>query len=473
MSEVLSAKKDVIVVGGGMTGLVAAISAARNGAQTLLVERYGFLGGMATAANVEPITGTHFGDQQLSKGVWQEIVDRLKEVGGTTGPIIWKHRKSYIGKAFSTSTSQTFFDREKLKYIAMEMALESGVELLLHTWAVDVLVEDNRVRGVVLQTKSGRRIIMADIVVDTTGDGDIAAAAGAEYKSGRDEDALVQPMTLMLEVGNVNTEKFERFVEENLDLVVSYTVPTNPPELSGKEYTEHYFSVMGFFDLVRQAKEKGELTIGTDAVNLETTMWKGVWFFNCTRIQRVDGTKSEDLTRAEVEGRRQAMSVVNFAKKYLPGFESCYLLSTGSQVGVRETRRIIGEYLLTSDDVLNGAKFEDRIGYGVFPVDVHPVKGSDWYTSKEGHWIELKEPYDIPYRCLVPRKVDNILVAGRCISTADQIAQGSIRVMGTCMVTGQAAGTAAAIAVKSKTTPRKINISVLQQKLREQGACLR
>jgi len=409
---------DVVVAGGGTAGVAAAIAAARNGADTLLIEKYGFLGGTMTAGLVNPFMTFHAGNRQIIKGIFQEIIDHLKDMGG-----------------YDEKTKA--FDNEAMKLVLDQMVKEAGVRLLLHTYVTDViLTKMNKVRGVEIYNKSGRQVVLGKVTVDATGDGDVAVMAGAPYEKGRREDGLTQPMTLNFRVGGVDVERMPPRDEIN--------------------------------KLFEEAKAKGELSIPRENILYFPTTRKSEIHFNTTRIVMVDGTKAEDLTYAETEGRRQMVELMKFLKEKVPGFENAYLLTSAFQVGVRETRRIIGEYILTEEDIVKARKFKDTIAKGSYPIDIHNPKG-------EGTVIKRPPPgesYDIPYRCIVPKKVDNLLVAGRCVSSTHE-AQAAIRVIPIVVAIGQAAGTAAALAVRLNIPPRELDVSLLQETLEKQGAVLR
>jgi hypothetical protein len=449
---------DVIVVGGGPSGFIAAVASARLGARTLLIERYGFLGGMPTAAALGPISPFHHGDEQVILGIPQEFVDRMVAAGGSTG-----HMRCLRPRG--SGSYLCFFDREIYKWVALQMALEAGAELLLHSFVVDTIVEDGVIRGVVVVNKSGRQVYHARIFVDATGDADLVARAGARYVIGRDEDGALQPVTLMFEMAGVDIGQVRRYMEanpEDFDWMTD-VIPLRPIP---PQFQQTHFVAQGFLGLVRESLKRGHLYLGRRSVLFLTTLRPGVLHFNATRATGIDGTRVEDLTRAEIETRRQVMSLASLLAKYAPGFRDAYLSTTGTQVGVRESRHVLGEYILTADDVIRGRKFPDVVARGYFPIDIHDPRGGG-----SGTWLEIEDSYDIPYRCLIPQNLDRLLVAGRAISATHE-AHGSFRTQGGVMAIGQAAGTAAALAAKRGVGPRQVPIEELQAELRRTGASL-
>lgn len=439
-------KKDVVVIGGGAAGICAAIAAARNGADTLLVEQRGFLGGAATYGL--PLLGFHdFQDQQIVKGIAQEIVDELIALGGCTGhiPTPETHHPTYC-----------LIDPEAMKYVALKLVTEAGAERLLHTFAVDVVVQNDVLRGVVVASKSGIQQVRSKIVVDASGDADIAARAGVPCEKGDPETGLMQAMTLEFRMGNVDLDAVIGHINEGL------VMTTWPGE-----------------ERPRLLRAQGDFTPWAEAVKREGLfddprhkIWvnsfrPGEVNINTTRIVGYDGSDAWDLSRAEIEGREQMMAVVRFLQKYVPGFESSYLISSASQIGVRETRRIVGKYTLTEDDVISGRRFDDGVACGAYPIDIHDPTGERWLVRyvKDGGY------YQIPYRCTLPCDIGGILVAGRCISTTHG-AQGSTRVMATCMAVGHAVGLAAAMAAARDGLPQNVDVRHLQERLITEGAFL-
>lgn len=440
---------DVLVVGAGPSGFAAAIAASRNGAKTMLIEKHGCIGGMATVGLVGPFM-TSFdaaGETQTIRGLFEELVTRLEERGGAIHPSKVRCGTSYCAFIIPGHDHVTPFDPEWLKLVATEMVLESGVELLLHTRCLDVIKEGDRVTGVVAANKSGLQAIKATVIVDCSGDADVAEWSGVPTVLGRQDDHGMQPATMFFRICNVDSEKVKAYVQENRHLVGR---PFHGP----------------FSWLVKEARERGEWDIPRGEINMYETPNPGEWRVNTTRILNVDGTRAQDLTRAEIEGRRQARKVFEFIRSHIPGCEQARLMDTAAVVGIRETRHIVGEYVVTKEDVLSSRVFDDSILLASNSVDIHSKDAeSGEYTIINGRW------YGIPYRSLVPLAVENLLVAGRPISATSE-ASSAFRVMPCCIGTGQAAGTAAALAVKSGVAPRHVNVSRLRDLLRAQGVYL-
>ena len=440
---------DVLVVGGGPAGIGAAIGAAKSGAKTLLVERYGFLGGNATASLVGPFM-TSFsadGETQLIRGVFDELVRRMEAMGGAIHP-------SKVPAAVAKSAYMrhghigvTPFDPEAMKLVSAELCLDHGVELLLHTIFVDPLLEGRTVRGAIVHNKGGLTAIRARTTIDCSADADVAARAGVPFQVGRRSDGLTQPMTMFFRVGNVDGRE-----------VAAYFA-AHPEEIEER---------MAFSSCIRAAQANGDYAIPRERLSMYESPQEGVWRVNVSRILGVDGTSGEDLTRAEIVGRRQVMEILAFLRKYVPGFADCTLIDTAAQVGVRETRRIVGEYTLTQDDLIAGRDFPDTIAYCAYPMDIHSPTDGGGGISNRG---ETANAYQIPYRCLVPQAVEQLLVAGRCVSATHE-ALGAIRVMPPSFAMGEAAGTAAAIAQAEDLSPREVPVAWVRELLLKHGGYL-
>ncbi|MEV5315583.1 MULTISPECIES: FAD-dependent oxidoreductase [unclassified Streptomyces] len=449
-------RTDVLVVGGGPAGTAAACAAAEAGAEVVLVERYGFLGGNATAALVMPLMSFHNerkqavftepgqqGDQLLPTDhgegeavvagfLWQ-LLDRLGTRGGCVQP--------------SLKTGYTVpFDPEIYKLVLLDLLDEAGVRMLFHAFASTALPLDDGWR-VVFESKSGPVVIDAGIVVDGTGDGDVAVACGAPCEIGRPQDGLVQPMTLMFRVVDFLRPRFSEYV---------------------REHPDQWKGVHGLWDLVEEATKAGELDLPREDMLFFGTPHPGEVSVNSTRVTGALGIDVWDLTRAEYTARRQLEQIERFLRRRVPGFEESYVVQSGTQIGVRETRRVLGDYHLTGHDIMEARSFPDVIAHGAYPVDIHNPKGSGTVLMR----VPQGRFYDIPLRCLLPRDTERLLVAGRCIS-GSHVAHSSYRVMPIAMATGQAAGVCAALATRDGRTPREVPAELVQEELLRQGARLR
>jgi len=421
MEPVFSSSTDILVAGGGPAGVAAAIAAARLGANVVLVEHYGFLGGMATAGFVFPFMTHYAGDRPIIDGIWGEMITRL-----TAYPHGFK-ASTHLGMRHFC------FDLEGLKQIWLDMCCAAGVRLQLHTYISDALTEGNRVVGIVTHSKSGREEIFARVVIDATGDGDVAARAGAAFMLGRPEDGFMQPMSLHFRLSNVDMHRMPSRDEINA--------------------------------LYMRDKAAGLITNPRENLLWFDTTYPDQVHFNTTRIIKVDGTNRDDLTAAEIEGRRQTHELVAWIIHTIPGFEQSFLLSTAPQVGVRETRRIIGEHIVTEEELLKLTRFPDAIACGAYPVDIHNPTGAGTVMKH----LAYGDYYTIPYRALVPIGTEGLLVAGRPISTTHE-AHSATRIQAVSSATGQAAGTAAALTLAANITPRAIDVSELRTALRAQHA---
>jgi len=446
MRQNVSKNWDLIVVGGGPAGITSAIAASRSGARTLLIERNGFLGG--EGATGLPIFVFHdLRGNKILGGIPEEFVDYLEEIEGTTGHV--RIEGSHV-------STYTLTDQEMFRYGAMEMVLDSGAELLLHSFVVGVEVKNRRILAVEVANKSAVTTIRSRFFIDATGDGDVAAAAGVPFEKGRPNDGLMQAMSLMFRLGRVDLEKVGRLWNKG-----------SVKGVKPGETEESYIRGNGTLGPYEKYAQEENLFPDKNHMFWFNSMHSGELNINVTRIVGKDATNAEDLTKAEIEGRRHVMRIVRFLKKYVPGFENCYVVSVASKVGVRETRRIRGEYVLTEDDILQGRDFPDSIARCGYPYDLHDPKGG----STKFKFIKDRGSYGIPYRILIPVKTDNLLVAGRCASTTHE-ALASIRVMGACMTMGQAAGAAVGLCLKEGTIPRELDYDNLRRRLRSDNVIL-
>lgn len=410
---------DVIVVGGGFAGCGAALAAARNGAKTLLIERINALGGAPTTMGVNPFmryftTIPETGETQyLSRGIFEELVGELRAANAMLG---------------------NCFNPEWLKVILNRKMQEAGVDLLFNSVVASAEREENRVTSVTVANKSGLVKLTASYFIDCTGDADVAALAEFPYRLGRPEDQLCQPMTLCFLIGNVNSEQFLAHQNE--------IVP-----------------------LWRAEQAKGYIKNPMDSIMVFRTTIPSVITLNATRVVRRNPTDCWDLTLADMEAREQLVELWEFLRAHVPGCEDCQLLSSSVQTGVRESRMIDGEYVLNSDDLVSCTKFPDRIAAGNYDIDIHNPEGSgtSHYFFPDGQY------YTIPYRSLIPKHAENLLVAGRCISATHE-AQASIRIMAIVCTLGEAAGTAAALALRDHRSVAKVDLAELQDTLTKANA---
>jgi ribulose 1,5-bisphosphate synthetase/thiazole synthase len=408
---------NVVVCGGGPSGISAALMASSLGVKVLLLERYGRIGGMAVQSMVNPLLG------KVNSVPVDKILGRL---GGR----------------------QIDFERIDIDYT--RMLREAGVEILLHSWVTGVVKKGNRVVGVNVISKEGTFEVAADVVVDATGDGDVAFCSGAEFEQGRPGDKLLQPMSVMYRVSGLDEN--EAMVCESEEEAKEIAVPGGTWE-----------------EVVHRGQTSGELPATIGVIRLYRTKRKGERGVNATQINYVDGTKVEDLTKAETECREQAYTVLDFLKKHAPGYENAYISQMPAVIGVRETRRFIGEEYLTREDLLSGKKWDDAVVRDAdFVIDIHNPAGggqAEGITGDNpaGRAARVK-PYDIPYGCLVPRDIDGLILAGRCISGSHD-AHASYRVQIIAMAIGAASGTAAALACIDNVQPRKVDVKKIQEVL--------
>ena len=412
-------KYNLVVAGGGFAGVAAAIAAARRGLSVLLLDKSNCLGGAASNCLVQPFmlfaTIENGKRKELCGGIFKEIGDELKK-----------------DNKFQTRGNDTFFHDEYLKLLLNRMVIESGAELLFHANIIEAERIGNKITAVTVADKSQKHKIFADYFIDATGDANLAYMSDCSFRLGRMEDNLCQPMTLCFRLANVDVDKINR-AEIN--------------------------------KLYKEKKNAGEIKNPREDVLMFNTLVRGVVHFNTTRIVKLNPTDIFDVTRAEIESREQMYEIFNFLKDNFSCFKDAEIVSSAPEIGIRESRMIDGEYILTGEDLKKLTKFPDAIAIGNYDMDIHNPEGAgtSHYFFKDGEY------YTIPYRCLVPKDMENMLVAGRCISV-DHYAQSSIRIMPIVCCIGEAAGTAAAEAYESGSGVSEIDIEKLRSDLRNNGA---
>ena len=407
---------DVVVLGAGPAGCAAAIMAARTGAKTLLIDSLNMPGGMSTTGMMSHYTGT------VDSKLYEEVL-----------------HKNALKNRFHKGERAVQIDPSQHILTWIELLEQAGAEMLMYTFASEPIMDGDTIKGVIVQNKSGRSAIMAKVVIDSTGDGDIAALAGAEFYMGRESDASMQPATLMFKVAGVDMERavFPGSFETTVD------TPKGELQQLASKLLPH---------------PAGHVLLYKSPI-------PGVVTVNMTNVIDIDGTKAEDLTRAEIVCRKQIPSIVDFLREYVPGYENCYVIASASLMGVRETRHFKGLYTLTKEDILERRVFEDWIVRGAeFNFDVHNMTGGSLDATGVQKYFPKNTKYTIPYRCLVPEKVRGLLLAGRNIS-GTHMAHSNYRVMPMCIAMGEGAGIAAALAVKHGIDVRDVSAAEVQEYL--------
>ncbi|MEI7904622.1 MAG: FAD-dependent oxidoreductase [Candidatus Firestonebacteria bacterium] len=432
---------DVVVCGGGPAGIASALSAARNGAKTLLIEQTGCLGGMSTAGlgpNFAPFTRA---EKPLALGIAMEVLNKLKAIDG-------------IGASSKTGTSWIAVDSEKIKLLYDRLMEKAGVKVLFFTGVFGVLKKNRKITAAIIENKSGRQAVLGKNFIDATGDADLAAKAGVPFEKGGSKGVL-QPVTLCFSAAGIDSEKFKT--------LRNVTFKGNNTKMTEKTLEPFL------------GKSLPDMKFGEYRYIVNKDMGNGVWGFNFGHVYNIDGTNADDLSFGIAYGRKIADNFISHARKHISAFKNAQLVQTAQLLGVRETRRIKGIYKYTINDYKSLRKFDDTIAVFDYPVDVH---GSN--KSKKTFKRHMKQfttdfivpygkYYSIPFRVLIPEKIENLLVPGRSLS-ADRLTHGALRVMPLCFAFGEAAGLAAAMSCKSGKIIKDTNISLLRAKLKKQGA---
>ena len=412
---------DVVVAGSGPAGICAAVAAAREGAKVALVERYGVVGGNLTTGYVGPILG------MVGKGTMR---DELVELLGVP-------ENDMIG------VTGRAHDFEMAKIRLMQFVNHPNIDVYLQTTVTDVVKEGDTLKGIIATSGEGQFALLGKVTIDATGDGLVSYLAGATTEKGR-EDGLMQPVTLEFTIDGVDEIKGVICIGDVDDVRL------------GDER---------FLDYCKRLSLEGEIPERIAAVRLHPTTHSGERQVNTTQVNGVDMTRVDHIFKADLELREQILTLLDFFHKHIPGYENCRIISSGTTTGVRETRRVIGDYIITAEEMAAGCRFDDVIVHRAeFIVDIHNPEGSG---QAEEH-IQYCDPYDLPYRCFTPKGVECLYTAGRCISGTHR-AHASYRVMSICMAMGEAVGVAAAMCAQSGTTPRNLNVKQLQNRLTDKG----
>ncbi len=411
-------KYNLIVVGGGLSGVAAAVSAKREGLSVLIIEREGSLGGALSHNAVYPFMDYTYVDEKgerkmLCAGIFEEMLKRHKALGGA-------ETKKWQPEIF--------------KIMLDEMVTEAGVDVLFHTAFIDVVKEDRKIKSLKVVAKNEAMEIVGDFFVDATGDGDLIYMSGCDCQLGRESDNLCQPMTTCFKLSGVDSEKYHQ----------------------DRERLEK---------LYKEKQKSGEIKNPRENLLTFEGLGEGIVHFNTTRVIKHNPVDAFDLSRAEMTARSQVLEMYNFLKENSEAFKDSIIVSMASKIGVRESRKLKGEYILTAEDIKSLKMFDDSIALGNYPIDIHSPDGSGTYL----HYFKPEEYYSVPYRSLLPKEFDNLLVAGRCLSAAHE-AHSAVRIMPICTCMGEAAGTAIAVAVSTNTDCHTVSMKDVQQKLINNGA---
>lgn len=436
---------DVLIVGGGPSGIIAAKAASDSGKKVCLIERSGYLGGCNTKSLVVPLMTFHAGEKQIIKGYAEEFIQRIKAEDGTIG---------HITDPLGVAATITPIDTEIYKYVSQEYLLEAGIEILYYTEVIDINSKNNIIESIIVKTRSGFYKVKAKYYIDATGEGDIAYLAGCDMKVGRSSDGKCQPMTMMFKVNNVDIEKIIKYSDENPS---EFVIHPNIKSLSQVKR----IAISGFFSKIKEATENKDFNINRDRVLFFELNERGEVAINMSRVIDKKSTEGFELSEANIEGRRQIIEIFRFLKKYIPGFENARIIQSADEIGVRESRRVVGLYEVNENDIVLGRIFKDTVALGSWPIDIHDPEGKNLVIKE----MKFGDYYGIPYRSLIPKDIDNLLVTGRAISCTHE-ALASIRVSPICMALGHAAGIATKLALLDDILYKDIDIEKLKIELK-------
>ncbi|NCD05016.1 MAG: FAD-dependent oxidoreductase [Spirochaetia bacterium] len=445
-------KYDVVIVGGGISGSIAAIACARMNVKTLLIEEKGCLGGALTSSGTGPMMTFHAGEEQVIKGITDEVIQNLVKKGLSVGHIVDSTGYTY---------TVTPFDSEGLKFELESMVCDAGCDILYHSVVNEVTSENSLITKINVLSCASHFDVFAKVFIDASGDGDLLYQSNIPFKQGRDSDGKDQPMSMNMKLSNVDIDKIRDIMDKDVTLFPFLK------SKAGLEKKASRLSCSGFQEIMREGINKKEITFDRDIVLFFETNTKNEVIVNMSRVNNLNPVNPRDISMAEIEGRKQVWQLFSYLKKAVPGFKNSKLISTGPNIGIRSSRRLIGKYTLTVEDIIKGTKFKDGISACGYPIDIHSSDGSatDSTFLKYGVW------YTIPYRCLINEKINNIISTGRIISSTFE-AQASLRVSPSCGALGHASGVSAALCVKNNILPSDIDVDLIRNELKKQGAFL-